>query len=85
MLEAKTKDQGHKAQLFSTVLKKEKKKVTKNIFLTTSKKKVFAREDAEFIGVARIFDWGVAQTTYHMQWSHQKFSKKGTFCGAKIS
>ena len=39
MLEAKTKDQGHNAQLFSTVLKKEKK-VTKNIFLTTYKKKV---------------------------------------------
>ena len=32
------------------------------------------------IGVARIFDWG-AQTTTHMQWRHQKFSKEEVFVG----
>ena len=32
----------------------------------------------ENIGVARIFDWG-AQTTNHMQWRLQKFSKKELF------
>ena len=33
------------------------------------------------IGVARIFWLGGAQTTYHMQWRHWKFSKKELFVG----
>ena len=36
------------------------------------------------IDVARIFDWGGGgQTTNHMQWRHQKFSKKELFVGQK--
>ena len=36
------------------------------------------------IGVARIFDWGGAQITNHMQWRHQKFSKEKLFVSTKI-
>ena len=39
MLEAKAKDQGHKAQVLSKKKKKKKKKVFKKIFQTISKKK----------------------------------------------
>ena len=37
------------------------------------------------IRVARIFDLEGGQTTNHMQWRHQKFFKRGNFCGTKIS
>ena len=30
----------------------------------------------ELTSVARIFDWGGGQTTNHMQWRHQIFSKE---------
>ena len=36
----------------------------------------------QFIGVARIFDWG-AQITNHMQWRHQNFSKEELFVGQR--
>ena len=37
----------------------------------------------QFIGVARNFDFGGAQTTNHMQWRHQKFSKEELFVGQR--
>ena len=53
MLEAKAKDQGHSRKCFP------KKKVFKKSF----------SGNLQFIGVARIFDWGGLN---HMQWRHQK-------------
>ena len=68
MLEAKAKDQGHR-------LKRSQKK---NGF------QKFFSGDLQFIGVPRIFDWGVLNYKSHDMTS-SKFYQRGSTCGTKIS
>ena len=67
MLDAKAKDQGHSRRC------SPKKKGLQKSF----------SGNLQFIGVARIFDWYGAQTTNHMQWHHQNFSKEELFVGQR--